>query len=1442
MNKLLSKGKVIVSCISVLSILAVSLLSVFTGVSFVSSAANGKPAATYPINGDYDADVVIKKEGVTYVDIDTASKTVVSDFTEFDTKFWLTADGDGTANNPFIIKTANQFAAVATNNLVYDATVATTLDISFYKFTQVGADKILDTSGLSFKVADNVKAFNMNNTDAVADFSGTMTAEQVKAAFETATVKSGLDWTSKTAFKGKFDGNGVTIYGLKAVGTSTIALFPAAVGITVRNTTVKNSYFDGDFAAALIGQNKTGGVIIRNCAIYNNYAVSRRLNASSMYGNEGGGVALASNADGGSFSMYESIVYGNISKHFGSVAGNTYDGGTLPGHDKVYDLQYGLYPTSGNSDGAVIENCIVLDCAPYSLIYGYNVFHKSTYSNVYTNMIDKNIVNIGYGNYSKEQLVPTEYKETITFDDNKDGTFTHKYDIAKDGVDQGVKYVREYDETNFAKVSAADIIGTAAKTKMPNLDWSRWTLNASGAPTPKLYHVREYSAGSAWTGDVAVFFTSGDGSAATPYVVNTAEEFALMLMTARSGEHFELGTDIVINDTTAADWTKTAKQWFTSNDVPAFEGTLNGNGYYVSGLYYSGSQVGGSAGLIPVLGSKAVVKNLKVKDSLLNGKADMNLGAVSGYVDDYCAQVINISLITVESTVKFGGAATVGGIVGNIGYSSVRFSDCISKTAGIFNAVTGQASVKRCVSVGAYPFVNEQDVIADAVYTDTAALEVEGVTVVANADMLGDAAATAMPGLQIPTLWNAVAGDYPVPIGSTSSNGIKGDVWSGDVATGYAAGDGTEGNPYIIETAEQLALCVSKGETDVNKRHFKLGADIYLNDVNGKLWKDKLGCVEWFNQHTSNVSNTQYMTFDGDGYVIFGLYINNQNGKEYYRAGLFATLQQASTVKNLGISEAYLLGNTELQNEAIGAIAGTLTSWQMDNPTAIQIVKDVVGEQAYEEVCKPNTGMPTHSSAQTREITHNPEFAKFMPKIENCFVDHTCYVTGKSAGGLIGASGGAFLLKNCVVTASVSASSDEGAFVGNDYGMCSIFEDCLALTQTCIVPAMGGSHASWRNMIDYLCSEIIDTYYFSSMRMANTNFTKVTKPDDRVGSAAKEFMTGLDWEGDAEDGNEEIWRVIPNGTPMLTVFAKHGRSASQFESFSNKEFSPPTVTVTFETNDSSIKVASITGAMYDKMKLPTISRPGYKFTGWHVFDDCSLEYPYDYFPPRSLTLFAGWEPLGIIQDFENYPDTVWDYDEDSWVYNKPGAKGGYKNAYVQEGARSMHLLDTNTTSSDCLLNYEDMLEPGTAYTMTFWVATDKADNPATLLSLVHNSKPDYLNSAVALENMAVVTGLTVGEWVQYSYSFTAKTEWISIRATSRSSLYFDNFVITPLEGSLSNNNVVINLGSNVNSAVGGTLSPTTGTSVSVAVLISAIMSCAIIAVLSKKNLTETIDD
>ena len=167
----------------------------------------------------------------------------------------------------------------------------------------------------------------------------------------------------------------------------------------------------------------------------------------------------------------------------------------------------------------------------------------------------------------------------------------------------------------------------------------------------------------------------------------------------------------------------------------------------------------------------------------------------------------------------------------------------------------------------------------------------------------------------------------------------------------------------------------------------------------------------------------------------------------------------------------------------------------------------------------------------------------------------------------------------------------------------------------------------------------------------------------------------------------------------------------------------------------------------------------------------------------------------------------------------------------------MRLLDTNTEPVDVLLNYQDMLEPGQTYKIILWATTDKANNPDTLLSLVHNSKPVYLDTAVAYENMTVASGLKVGEWTKYTYTFTAQTKWVSLRADgANSSLYFDDIMIVPVNDTVSGGNLI-----HLNSSSNSPISPNTGDIVTVTALISAIMACAVVAVISRKNSVEVID-
>lgn len=1419
MNKLFSKGKILVTYLSVIAILAVSVLSIFTGVSFNAfaeeDATDEEATITYPLNGKYDADYKeVSGTGISFEAVDYSKKTKTDTFTGFDVNFCINADteGNGTASTPYIIKTANQFAAVVTGNL-----------------KDANGDYI-STEGLYFKIADDISGFNLNNTNSSVDFSkDDLTAKQVEEALKDGTVPADLKWENKSnkPFMGRFDGNGACVYGLKGEATYT-AIFPKIGGnITVKNLTVKNCYFKGDNVSAFFGANlnptqKTSlntKHFMYNCQAYGNVLVCTFSTNEAI---QKCGILIGQTSgryvDGISYStesnlvVNDCLIYDNIAKH---VQNDDNDPNNR-------NIKYGLVGNLHRDKSLMIYNSIVMDSPPHALYYGSNAHLTSSYHNLYTNAIGFEWSNLDMKNDT--DTIRYVYKYTVDSSGAPRVEFDH-YD--KNGVNL-TNYGSGYDRVlNGSVIHVKTPEEIKAASSFEGITDERWTLVKNGYPRPKIYKVREYSAGTNWSGEQAVQFGEGDGSESAPYTIATAEELVLMLTKPVAGAYYKLVADIAINDTTDEKWTEKAKTWFTSNDVPVFEASFNGNGYTISGIYYDGSQVGESVGLIPVVGNTAEIRQLTIADSVI--VADKGAaGGIAGSIADKCGKVVKFNANTVEDTVVFKGKADFGGIIGNVGYSALQLNDCISKSNGLFNKVTGQAKVKRSVSVGAYPFGDIANVVAEDVYTDTEGATLEGVTVVPNDAMIGEGAADSMPGLVFGSSWN-VTESYPVPTGAAlSANGVVGEPWSGAIATEYAGGTGTKDDPLLIETPEQLALLVSSryrpGGGAENIKYYKITADIYVNDVNGKLWKDKIGCLDWFSQWVKgNYITNSHINLDGDGHIIYGLYYDHTQGAtQYVRVGLFPVLCEYSTIENLGLSNVYFVGMT------------------LPNTDPNYIQDTMGGFVGCSEDYDADFGLDSHDVEGNKTILAKPEFEEKALKIKSCFIDHNSYISAYFTGGFIGSPYGAPIIENSIITCSVGGHEDPyftGLISGCDSTYGSQFRGVVAFPTTDSVQLVGGSGgSSWRSNPSSYVTIADPVYYFNLKQQYGADYIKITKPEQRFGEAAKEAMPLLDWADDDSDGTNDYWTVVDGGTPLPTIFTKN-RTPEEILNISCTEFNTPEVTVSFVTGVTELEVPDISGEMYkkDDFILPEIERAGFEFTGWYVFSDCSIKYPYDYFPPRDLVLYAGWKQMGVVQDFEQYPDSIWDYDEQYWILNKPGVKGGYKNAYVRNGSKSMHLLGNNPEASDCLLNYEDMLVPGTAYTMTFWVTTDKAGNPPTLLSLVHNSYPDYLDTGIAMENMAVVTGLTVGEWTQYSYSFTAKTQWVSLRATGNSSLYFDDIVMASLDGVLSDGKVI-----NLNN--GSVMSPQTADGVSVAVLISAIMACAAVAVISRKNLIEVIED
>ena len=1280
--------------------------------------------------------------------------------------FWMNNEGDGSAATPFIIHSAEQLAAVATGNLKYDANKPTSAEFDISKYTLSGTT--LDTTGLNFKIRDGLNYLYINGGEDLAKLDS---AEKVKEYFET---NGGKKWLAANIFNGNFNGNGAEIYGVYNDDSTTVGLFPLVDSkVQLKNVVLKNSYFKTSAGNA---NNIAAGGLLGRAQWYQDstrfgtltvracVVANNYICSQSEDASYGRAGAIAGGLYSNSISIRDTLVYGNI-----VINGS--------GIDEKYEAGLVAFAGGGNT---IYKNIVSIDTVPYTAGGGWHLYDNSKFTNVYT-----------------------------------DGAIT----IA-DGA--------TVDYKSITKLTKEQMTGESAKDNMPALDWVQfWMTNDGEYPTPRVVNIKDYSSGLAWTGEVAKEFPSGDGSKASPYTIPAPEYLALMLTTDNDGLYYKLTADIIINDTTDENWTKTAKAWYTSEDVANFKGTLDGNGFTVSGLYYGDVDAGVSAGLIPVADSATVV-NLTVENSYLSSITNSNLGAVIGSVPNGCAKPITIQGITIEDTVVIEGtdAANIAGIIGKAGDSVIRITNSISKSSGLIDVSSNGVSIKNSVSVDAAPVAVDNGVQFKNVYTNTQ-FTADGVTVLSSDAMKGDEAAANMPGLDFENVWKTVSDDYVAIDGViNANNGTVGEAWSGNVATAYAGGDGTAENPYLIATAEQLARCVA---SHAHGKHYKLVADIYLNDVNSQYWDLKVGCLEWYTSKNASWGLFKNNgSFDGDGYVVYGLYYERTGYFELGMGaylGLFPTVSQKALIQNVAISQAYVAGSMEYYSQdgqyfsdSAGALIGMVTNWDSG--------------------LSHKSELP--STSEAKKMILKPEIWDYMPIIKNVLVDHTCYIQGTYAGGIFGYCNEPFRAYDCIFTGSLKGMEyqNTGGIAGQDTANGAYYVNCVSLPQTCDRPYGGWANSDWRTIETQWPTTVIDGYYFSKYNRVNSG-EKIANPSDRVGEAAKTAMPLLDW--------ENTWMVIEDGTPIQQIFMKH-RTLEEATELSDREFKAPYVTVSFFTNDENVVVESMVGRMYEPITLPVVEREGYKFTGWYAFDDCSMLYPLDYFPPRDLQLYAGWQLDGIAQNFEEYPDTIFDYDGDSYRLNKPGAKGGYKNKYVRNGGKSMHLLDTNTDFADFLINYEDMLKIGQTYTMTFWVTTDKADNPDTILKLVHNEYPEYSKSNAGVEEMLTVTGLTVGEWTQYSYEFTARTPWISIRAGAGSSLYFDDMIISETGETISNEklaNYLANLdedGGKVENTDNSTVSPDTSENMTVTVLISVILSCAVIVIISKKNFVEVIEN
>lgn len=238
-----------------------------------------------------------------------------------------------------------------------------------------------------------------------------------------------------------------------------------------------------------------------------------------------------------------------------------------------------------------------------------------------------------------------------------------------------------------------------------------------------------------------------------------------------------------------------------------------------------------------------------------------------------------------------------------------------------------------------------------------------------------------------------------VPV-SARAEGETVDTWDGTtIADKFAAGDGTQGNPFQIETAAQLAYfakTVNEGEAYLHK-YIVLTADI---DLANKEWTP-----------IGNYSNPFKGNFNGDNHTVTGMQISG----ELDRVGLFGEcikFNVNSAIKNITVKDSVICGIN-----FVGAIVGYAEGINIENCRSIG--NTINGKTDVGGICGKIGGYS-------------------VGKVSQCY--NSSKVTGRVRVGGIAGMGG--IAENCLNTGEIMII--DKAYQSACGGIFGIFDDTTA--------------------------------------------------------------------------------------------------------------------------------------------------------------------------------------------------------------------------------------------------------------------------------------------------------------------------------------------------------------------------------------------------------------
>ena len=351
-------------------------------------------------------------------------------------------------------------------------------------------------------------------------------------------------------------------------------------------------------------------------------------------------------------------------------------------------------------------------------------------------------------------------------------------------------------------------------------------------------------------------------------------------------------------------------------------------------------------------------------------------------------------------------------------------------------------------------------------------------------------------------------------------------VWDGSRAV-WTQGSGTENDPYLIESAQNLACLaymVNK-DFDTEGMYFKLTTDIDLNGSEDQPWIP-IGTVSYYDEDgcdRGSRGNTSFRGhFDGGDHFIYNIYVEH---RKY--AGLFG-----KTFANPGqkvIIENVFLASGSITGQTCGGIVGEgqgldiYRCWNNATITGTD-VGGIVGNNVSQVINCKNTGDVTGETCAGGIVGNR------ATTVEECYNTGNveCESAQAKAGGIAGWSWNVMYINNCYNAGAVSSSGGEEVFT----------------------PAAGGliGYTPWSIAINnsFNIGEVTSTNiagclvgFYPNMPSLENCFYLNTCTQSEIGTSLdEEYMRSQEFVDVLNNGNrDEVWGLDVNnnnnGFPIL---------------------------------------------------------------------------------------------------------------------------------------------------------------------------------------------------------------------------------------------------------------------------------------------------------------------